>query len=83
MGRPKGSKNKADTSAFVAAVERALEKGGIENSLVNLTCREIKKGCTPIHLRFLEMKYGKPKETRELTGPDGDALKIIIEHITA
>ena len=82
MGRPKGSKNKADPITFVTAVERALEAGGPENSLINLTCRQIKAGNTPIILRVLEMKYGKPIQPTQLTGADGDALKIIIEHIT-
>lgn len=84
MGRPKGSGNKRDPALiFVTAVERALAKGGVTDSLVNLTCREIKKGNTAIHLRLMDMKYGKPKETKQITGADGDALKIIIEHITA
>lgn len=84
MSRTKGSKNKTDdVKAFIAAVERALAKGGVTDSLVNLTCREMKKGNTPIHLRLMDMKFGKPKETKEITGKDGAELKITIEHITA
>jgi hypothetical protein len=82
-GRPKGSKSKDDPKAFVAAIERALAASGPTENLVNLTCRQIKAGNTPVMLRILDMKFGKPAQTTQLTGADGDALKIIIEHITA
>jgi hypothetical protein len=82
-GRPKGSKSKDDPKAFVSAIERALAAAGPTETLVNLTCRQIKAGNTPVILRILDMKFGKPAQTTQLTGPEGNDLKIIIEHITA
>lgn len=79
MGRPK----KSDPKIFVAAVEQALAKGAPSDNLVNIVCRQIKAGNTPIIQRVLEMKYGKPVQPTEITGKDGNDLKIIIEHITA
>lgn len=82
-GRPKGSKNKADPKVFVAAVERALEKGGPNDSLVNMVCRQVKAGNTPLILRILEMKFGKPVQPTEITGKDGERLSVEIIHIGA
>ena len=80
MSRNKGQK---DPKTFVMEVERALARGNPDDSLVNLTCRQIKAGNTPLLLRILEMRYGKPVQPNEHTGKDGQDLKIIIEHITA
>lgn len=79
MSRSKGQK---DPKAFVMEVERALTRSGPTDSLVNLTCRQIKAGNTPLLLRILEMRFGRPQQ-HEITGKDGEALKIIIEHINA
>lgn len=88
MARPLGSKSKTDDQrAFVAQVERALVKSGEYSNLANLVCRKLHSlkpsESMPILMRLLEMRYGKPKETKEITGADGNDLKIIIEHITA
>lgn len=82
-GRPKGSLNKADPKVFVTAVERALEKGSPDDSLVNMVCRQMKAGNTPLILRILEMRFGKPAQTLEHTGKDGEKLAIEITHIGA
>jgi hypothetical protein len=88
MARPIGSKTKTDDQkAFVAAVEKALIKSGTYTNLANLVCRKLHSATPaesmPILMRLLEMRFGKPAQTTQLTGADGDALKIIIEHITA
>jgi hypothetical protein len=83
MGRPKGSKSKTeDAKAFVAYVERALAKGANKDNLVNLVCRHIRDEKVPtMLLRTLEMKFGKPVQPQEHTGPNGETLRIIVEHI--
>lgn len=87
MARPKGSKTRSDDArAFITAVERELKKGGGDDNLIRLVCRKLtsaKSDSVPIMLRFLDMKFGRPTQTAEITGKDGEALKIIIEHINA
>lgn len=86
MGRPLGSKTRSDDArTFIAAVERALIKSGTYDSLANLVCRKLHSAqpseCMPLIIRLLDMKFGKPIQPTELTGKDGEALKILIEHI--
>jgi hypothetical protein len=85
MGRPKGSKSKTDDQkAFVAYVERALAKGANKDNLVNLVCRHIRDEKVPtMLLRTLEMKFGKPIQSNEHTGKDGERLSIEITHVGA
>lgn len=88
MARPKGSKSKTDDQRnFVAQVEKALVKSGTYTNLANLVCRKLHSATPaesmPILMRLLEMRFGKPAQTTEITGKDGNDLKIIIEHITA
>lgn len=90
MARPKGSKTKNnadDQRVFVTQVERMLVKSGEYTNLANLVCRKLHSlkpnESMPILMRLLEMRFGKPAQTTEITGKDGNDLKIIIEHITA
>lgn len=88
MARPIGSKTKTDDQRnFVAQVEKALVKSGTYTNLANLVCRKLHSATPaesmPILMRLLEMRFGRPAQTTQLTGADGAELKIIIEHITA
>jgi hypothetical protein len=88
MPRPAGSKNKATLAAeaFIRQVELALKRGESEETLVNLTCRALTDKKNPMIgfaalKQVLEMKFGKPKQTSELTGEGGGAIVVKVQHV--
>jgi hypothetical protein len=66
-GRTKGLNKLDEGKRFVIHVERLLSKGGYQEGLANLVCRQLAKPemCNPILLKLLEYKFGKPKENHE------------------
>jgi hypothetical protein len=67
MGRPAGSKNKStiDVRDFVDTLDRRVN---LLDKLETLLKCESEKVQAQVVLRLLEYRYGKPKESIELSG---------------
>lgn len=83
-GRVKGQNKVESAECFVRQVERTLAKGQWNDSFVNLTCRHLTRdgknaalSLTAL-LRMLEMKFGRPKQTTEISGKDGQPIPVEI-----
>ena len=72
--------NNAETlEAFAKGVEKDLEKGLGPFALRRLWCRMLSaegQQQWPALSKFTEMRYGKPTERHEHTGPEGGPMSV-------
>jgi len=75
---------KADNlEAFAKRVITKLRVGGATDSLERLLCRLMTgkdlKVASGVAVKVVEWRYGKAAQP--VTGQDGDAIKVLVEHI--